>query len=145
MKFPGWVCPLPRYEITGATRLIPNLNVALLAAHARGTCRGILSISTVLIVVDENRCPKYIRNVRLTAAHVFDQLVPEHAAPILTRENVNWRGGVEVPQKNTAGLPAQKFLVLPIGQEPYDIGSASSSTPYFSCDSHKLNFCGVRW
>lgn len=53
--------------------------------------------STVLTAVDENRCREYLRNLRLAAAHVFDQLAPEHAAPIVTRENVNWLGGIEVP------------------------------------------------
>lgn len=53
--------------------------------------------STVFTAVDENRCREYLRNLRLAAAHVFDQLAPEHAAPIVTSENVNWLGGIEVP------------------------------------------------
>lgn len=53
--------------------------------------------STVITAVDENRCREYLRNLRLAAAHVFDQLAPEYAAPIVTRENVNWLDGIEVP------------------------------------------------
>lgn len=53
--------------------------------------------STVFTAVDENRCREYLLHLRLAAAHVFDQLVPEHASPIVTRENVNWLGGIEVP------------------------------------------------
>lgn len=53
--------------------------------------------STVFTAVDENRCRDYLRNLRLAVAHVFDQLAPEHAAPIVTRENVYWLSGIEVP------------------------------------------------
>ena len=53
--------------------------------------------STVFTAVDENRCREYLRNLRLAATHVFDQLAPEHAAPIVTRENVNWLDGIVVP------------------------------------------------
>ncbi|WP_159093576.1 hypothetical protein [Stenotrophomonas sp. SAU14A_NAIMI4_8] len=53
--------------------------------------------STVFTAVDENCCRGYLRNLRFAVAHVFDQLAPEHSAPIVTRENVDWLGGIEVP------------------------------------------------
>lgn len=53
--------------------------------------------SIVFTAVDENRCRDYLRNLRLAVAHVFDQLAPEHVAPIVTRENVDWLAGIEVP------------------------------------------------
>lgn len=53
--------------------------------------------STVFTAVDENCCRDYLRNLRLAVAHVFGQLAPEHAAPIVTRKNINWLGGIEVP------------------------------------------------
>jgi len=53
--------------------------------------------STVFTAVDENRCREHLRNLRLAVAHVFDQLAPEHAPPIVTRENFDWLGGIEVP------------------------------------------------
>lgn len=53
--------------------------------------------SIVFTAIDENRCRDYLRNLRMAVAHVFDQLAPEHAAPIVTRENVDWLGGIEVP------------------------------------------------
>lgn len=53
--------------------------------------------STVFAAVDENHCREYLRNLRLAVAHVYDQLAPEHSAPIVTRENVTWLGDLEVP------------------------------------------------
>lgn len=53
--------------------------------------------SIVFTAVDESRCRDYLRSLRLAVAHVFDQLASKHAAPIVTRENVNWLGGIEVP------------------------------------------------
>lgn len=53
--------------------------------------------SIVFTAVDESRCRDYLRNLRLAVAQVFDQLEPEHVAPIVTRENVDWLGGIEVP------------------------------------------------
>lgn len=53
--------------------------------------------STVFTAVDDNCCRDYLRNLRLAVAHVFDQLAPEHPAPIVTRENVDWLGGIELP------------------------------------------------
>lgn len=53
--------------------------------------------STVFTAVDESRCRDYLHHLRLAVAHVFDQLAPEHAAPIVTRDNVDWLGGIEVP------------------------------------------------
>ncbi len=53
--------------------------------------------STVFTAVDEDRCRDYLRHLRLAVAHVFNQLAPEYAAPIVTRENVDWLGGIEVP------------------------------------------------
>lgn len=54
--------------------------------------------SIVFTAVDENCCCRdYLRNLRLAVAYVFDQLAPEYAAPIVTRENVDWLGGIEVP------------------------------------------------
>lgn len=48
--------------------------------------------------VEEHRCREYLRNLRLAFAHVFDQLAPEHPAPIVTSENVNWLGEeIEIP------------------------------------------------
>lgn len=53
--------------------------------------------STVFTAVDENRCRDYLRNLRMAVAHIYDQLAPEHARPIVTRENVKWLGDLEVP------------------------------------------------
>ena len=53
--------------------------------------------SIAFTAVDESRCRDYLRNLRLAVAHVFDQLAPEHVAPIVTREHVDWLGGIEVP------------------------------------------------
>ena len=53
--------------------------------------------STVFTAVDESRCRGYLRTLRLAVAWVYDQLAPEHAPPIVTRENVKWLGDLEVP------------------------------------------------
>jgi len=53
--------------------------------------------STVFTAVDESHCRDYLRNLRLAVAQVYDQLVPEHAPPIVTRKNVKWLGDLEVP------------------------------------------------
>ncbi|HGH7300653.1 TPA: hypothetical protein ACHQOR_005261 [Pseudomonas aeruginosa] len=53
--------------------------------------------STVFTAVDEGRCRGYLRTLRLAVAQVYDQLAPEHAPPIVTRENVKWLGDLEVP------------------------------------------------
>ena len=53
--------------------------------------------SIVFTAVDESCCRGYLRNLRLAVAHVYDQLAPEHAPPIVTRENVKWLGDLEVP------------------------------------------------
>jgi len=53
--------------------------------------------STVFTAVDESHCRDYLWNLRLAVTHVYDQLAPEHAPPIVTRENVKWLGDLEVP------------------------------------------------
>jgi hypothetical protein len=53
--------------------------------------------STLFSGVDESRCRDYLRNLRLAVAHVYDQLAPECSPPIVTRENVEWLQGLEVP------------------------------------------------
>jgi len=53
--------------------------------------------STVFTAVDESRCRDYLWNLRLAVAHVYDQLAPEYAPPIVTSENVKWLGDLEVP------------------------------------------------
>lgn len=53
--------------------------------------------STVFTAVDESHCREYLRNLRLAVAQVYDQLAPQYAPPIVTRENVKWLGDLEVP------------------------------------------------
>lgn len=53
--------------------------------------------STVFTAVDESRCRRYLQTLRLAVAQVYDQLAPEYAPPIVTRENVKWLGDLEVP------------------------------------------------
>jgi hypothetical protein len=53
--------------------------------------------SIVFTAVDEIRCRGYLRNLRLAVAQIYDQLAPDHAPPIVTRENVKWLGDLEMP------------------------------------------------
>lgn len=54
------------------------------------------STSTVMTQVNEHSCRKYLRQVRLAAAHIFTQL-PDIPPPIVISEKVNWMGEREVP------------------------------------------------
>ncbi|WP_369937307.1 hypothetical protein [Xanthomonas tesorieronis] len=85
----------PTYDALDRVRELRN---SFMHAKERGEeVDPVALTSTVFTAVDENRCREYLRSLRLAAVHVFDQLAPEHAAPIVTRENVNWLGGIEVP------------------------------------------------
>lgn len=53
--------------------------------------------SIVFTAVDESHCRGYLQNLRLAMIQVYDQLAPELAPPIVTRENVKWLGDLEVP------------------------------------------------
>lgn len=53
--------------------------------------------SIVFTAVDESHCRGYLQNLRLAVAQVYDQLAPEFAPPIVTREDVKWLRDLEVP------------------------------------------------
>ncbi len=68
--------------------------------HAKERDEGIDPVALTSIVftaVDESHCRDYLSNLRLAVAHVYDQLAPEHGAPIVTQKNFDWLGGIEVP------------------------------------------------
>lgn len=52
--------------------------------------------SMTMTAVDEMNCRRYLKQLRLAAAHVYDQL-PGLASPIVTSDKVSWLGDLEVP------------------------------------------------
>ena len=85
----------PPYDALEKTRVLRN---AFMHAKERdGEVDPVALTSTVFTAVDECHCRGYLRNLRIAVAQVYDQLSPEHAPPIVTRENVKWLGDLEVP------------------------------------------------
>ncbi|WFC42277.1 hypothetical protein [Pseudoxanthomonas sp. SE1] len=85
----------PTYDALERVRSLRN---AFMHANERDEeVDPIAQTSALLSAVDETHCRGYLRNLRLSVGHVFEQLAPQYAAPIVTRSNVKWLGEIEVP------------------------------------------------
>lgn len=84
----------PAYDALDKVRLLRNTFM-----HAKEHAEEIDPValtSTAFLDVDEDHCRAFLRQLRLGVAEIYDQL-PEHNAPIVTRDNVKWFGDLEVP------------------------------------------------